>query len=116
VTDRGGPRPRSLPDEDWLARGRSRSEHAAEQDRAAGGSQRRAIRLKDGRVARGSVWFKRTDGFAYAYLRYTEGGRSRVRYIGPVTASNREEALREAWAEVHGRGLADFDRYDRAAT
>ena len=82
---------------------RSRSLAAAEQDQAAGGRERRMIRTGRHR-ATGSVWLKRVNGYAYAYLRWSAGGQHRGRYIGRITATSRAEALAEAWAQVHADG------------
>ena len=98
---------RQLADEQWRAVGTSRREHAAEQDRAAGGPERRLVRTENGRVAQGSVWFKRVNCSVYAYLRYSVGATTRARYIGPVASNTREKALEEAWSAVHDRALEE---------
>ena len=87
-------------------RGRSISEARAEQDRAAGGRDRRLVRLTDGRISTGSIELKFLGGRrVYAYLRYTSDGRTVARYVGEAPGATREERLSAAWAAAHAQGL-----------
>lgn len=92
----------------WKGRpGRSRRALAAEQDRAAGGRDRRLVDLSGGRVARASVVLKvfpRTRRVR-AYLRWSDGGRSPTRYLGEVSALTRGENLAEGWRLAWAREL-----------
>jgi DNA mismatch endonuclease (patch repair protein) len=94
-------------DATWRApRGRRIAEARAEQDRAAGGADRRAIRFADGSRSTGSVELKLLGGRRiYAYLRYTREGRTVVAYVGEARGETREERLRAAWTKVHADGL-----------
>jgi DNA mismatch endonuclease, patch repair protein len=88
----------------------SRAARAAEQDRAAGGRDRRRVQLGDDETAIGSIELKRPwkpSEATYAYLRYSQGGRTVTRYVGKATATTREEALRLGWALAHAKGLLD---------
>lgn len=42
-----------------------------------------------------------------AYLRWSEGGKTRERYVGEVTGSDRLGNLSQAWRIVSERGLVD---------
>ena len=92
----------------WRGRqGRSRRALAAEQDRAAGGPDRRWVNLDNGRQARASVALKllpRTRRIR-AYLRWSDNGRSPTRYLGEVGFASRAENLREGWRLAHDKGL-----------
>ncbi|WP_301126659.1 very short patch repair endonuclease [Streptomyces cacaoi] len=73
---------------------------AAEQDRAAGGQHRRAVDVGQGRFARASIalrLYQRTRRIR-AYLRWSDDGRTRERYVGEVDGSTRAANLRQAWA------------------
>lgn len=104
----GGWRDRLPPDRAWKARaGRAKAAVAREQDRAAGGYDRRWIGLEDGRFARASVELKvlpKTRRIR-AYLRWYEGGRSPVRYLGEVDRSCRFDNLVEGWRIAWEKGL-----------
>ena len=84
----------------WKARpGLSRAARTAEQDQAAGGRDRRLVDLGDGRTARASVELKvlpKTRRIR-AYLRWSDHGRTRERYLGEVTEDTREQNLALAW-------------------
>lgn len=99
----------ACPDERaWRGRqGRSRRALAAEQDRAAGGPDRRWVDLDGGRQAHASVALKllpRTRRIR-AYLRWSDRGRSPERYLGEVGHPTRAENLEEGWRLAHARGL-----------
>lgn len=92
----------------WKGRkGRSRRAASAEQDRAAGGPDRRWVDLGDGRRARASVELKllpRTRRIR-AYLRWSDRGRSPARYLGEVEHATRAENLAEGWRLAWDQGL-----------
>jgi len=99
----------ACPDERaWRGRrGRGRRALAAEQDRAAGGVDRRWVDLGDGRQARASVALKllpRTRRIR-AYLRWSDRGRSPTRYLGEVGYTTRARNLAEGWRLAHEKGL-----------
>jgi hypothetical protein len=85
----------------------TRSERAAEQDRAAGGPTARQVKLADGRTATGSIRLQRLPKSrrVYAYLRYSVDGRTITKYAGDATAKTRESALRRAWSQAQSGGL-----------
>lgn len=88
------------PDRAWRGRaGLSRAERSAEQDRAAGGNDRRLIDLGDGRTAQASVELKvlpRTRRIR-AYLRWSDRGKSPAKYLCEVTETTRAANLAAAW-------------------
>lgn len=95
--------PRAVPDEAWRpAPGLTTRQRAAEQDRAAGCHANREVRVSDGRLGVASVELKRLPKGrrVYAYLRWADSGRTVNHYIGDVTATSRQEALRRAWSLV----------------
>lgn len=93
----------------WKGRpGRTRAQASAEQDRAAGGPDRRWVDLGDGRRARASVelkvWAKTRR--IRAYLRWSDKGSTRKPiYLGEVEHETRRENLAEAWRRAIERGL-----------
>lgn len=85
----------------------SRAARSAEQDRAAGGRHRRVVVLDGSEEPTGSIAFRvysRTRRIR-AYLRWSQRGRTRERYIGEVTASTRAANLKQAWAIARTAGL-----------
>lgn len=96
------------PDEAWRARpGMSREARAREQDQAAQGRNRRSVRLDDGRYARGSIALRllpRTRRLR-AYLRWSEGGRTREKYVCEAECDTRAANLAEAWEVARAREL-----------
>lgn len=78
--------------------GLTRAERTAEQDKAAGGRQNRMVTV-GARAALGSVALRRKrDGRrVYAYLRWSDHGRTAERYLGEVDQATRAENLAEAW-------------------
>jgi DNA mismatch endonuclease (patch repair protein) len=87
--------------------GLSNTERAREQDEAAGGRERRLVRLSEDRVALASVALRllpRTRRI-YAYLRWSDGGKTNERYICEVTHSSRRENLAAAWDQVRALRL-----------
>jgi DNA mismatch endonuclease, patch repair protein len=78
-----------------------------EQDEAAGGRPARTVLLADGRTARASVFlrlYRRTRRIR-AYLRWSDRGSTKERYIGEVDHDDRTLNLRAAWTMA--RGLID---------
>lgn len=97
------------PNRAWKPRvGTTAKSRAAEQDRAAGGRSHRTVETSDGGCARASValrLYRRTRRIR-AYLRWSEGGRTRERYIGEVDGVTRAQNLNLAWGLAHSAGLA----------
>ncbi|WBB96402.1 very short patch repair endonuclease [Solwaraspora sp. WMMA2059] len=92
----------------WKGRkGRSRQSVVAEQDRAAGGHDRRWVDLGDGRWARASVELKLLPKSRRirAYLRWSDRGKSPARYLGEVSHATRAENLAEGWRLAWSREL-----------
>ncbi|WP_326551283.1 very short patch repair endonuclease [Micromonospora sp. NBC_01813] len=92
----------------WKGRkGRSRQSVVAEQDRAAGGHDRRWVDLGDGRRARASVELKLLPKSRRirAYLRWSDRGKSPARYLGEVSHATRAENLAEGWRLAWSREL-----------
>ncbi|WP_101836255.1 very short patch repair endonuclease [Frankia canadensis] len=98
----------SPPARAWKGRsGLDRAARTAEQDRAAGGHDRRLVDLGDGRTARASVElkvFSKTRRIR-AYLRWSDRGRTRVRYLGEVSENTRTRNLASAWCTAIDREL-----------
>jgi DNA mismatch endonuclease (patch repair protein) len=86
-------------DDAWKApTGRSRAECAREQDTAAGGRDNRMIRLGDRTVtASVALRVQPNSRRIYAYLRWSDAGRTYERYLGDVDAHDRATNLRRAW-------------------
>ncbi|UVS76835.1 very short patch repair endonuclease [Actinokineospora sp. UTMC 2448] len=90
----------------WRPRpGRTRALVEAEQDKAAGGAHRRAVRVETGETARGHVLLKASGGVVRAYLRWRSNGRSVVRALGPVDGETRMANLAEGWERARAAGL-----------
>ena len=85
----------------------SRSEAAEEQDRAAGGRDRRMIKLADGRTPTAYVALFSGAGSrrVYAKMRYWLEGRTIENYVGEAPGATREERLRTAWRLAERKGL-----------
>ena len=83
------------------------AERREQQDVAAGGRTRRTVELPKGRRATGSVELKQINGGyrVYAYLRYMDGPRTVVKYIGGVPEGARAQALKVAWRLAREKGL-----------
>jgi len=96
------------PERAWKGReGRSRKALSAEQDRAAGGADRRWLDLEGGRQARASVvlkLFPRTRRIR-AYLRWSDRGRSPAKYLGEVGYDTRALNLAQGWRIANEKGL-----------
>jgi DNA mismatch endonuclease (patch repair protein) len=99
------------PETAWKPKhGLSLTDRSLEQDRAANGHDARLIPLADGRVAIGSIalrLYPKTRR-VYAYLRWSDRGQTRERYIGEVKADSRAKNLAEAWRLVAERRLTDL--------
>lgn len=96
------------PDRAWRpTAGASRAERAAEQDTAAGGTANRQIPLEDGSTATASISLRLLPKSRriYAYLRWSDSGRTRERYVCEATAQTRSENLALAWQAARGQGL-----------
>jgi len=113
VTDQAPTEPRRWKDKPPPARawkgkpGLDRATRTAEQDRAAGGRDRRLIDLGDGRTARASVELKvlpKTRRIR-AYLRWSDGGKSPEVYLGEVCETTRAHNLTVAWNLAFEQGL-----------
>jgi hypothetical protein len=91
----------------WMVPRGTASDHAAEQDKAAGGRHRRLVQLSSGRQARASIALKHLPKTrkVYAYLRYSVDGKTVTKYVGDVTAETRKKALRRAWQVAHDKEL-----------
>ncbi|MFJ8620977.1 very short patch repair endonuclease [Streptomyces clavifer] len=98
----------SLPPERAYKRRASSAAPTAEQDRAAGGRERRSVDLGDGRYARASVALKlyRRTRRIRAYLRWSQDGSTKERYVCEVDHATRGQNLAEAWRQAHELGLA----------
>ena len=80
-----------------------------EQDRAAGGAERRQLAVLDGAVVQASVavrTFKKSRQL-YGYLQFKHCGKTVTRYIGKVTAETRAEALGIGWGALRTRRIAE---------
>lgn len=76
------------------------ADRSREQDRAAGGRERRSVPLSEGRYARGSIALRllpRTRRLR-AYLRWSDQGRTREKYVCEAVHDTRAANLRRAWA------------------
>lgn len=88
------------PDRAWKGKpGLSRSARTAEQDRAAGGRDRRYIDLGEGRQALASVELKLLPNTRRirAYLRWSDRGKTGTAYLGEVAEMTRARNLATAW-------------------
>ncbi|QVJ01861.1 very short patch repair endonuclease [Nocardiopsis eucommiae] len=85
----------------------TRAARSAEQDRAVGGRGRRVVVVSDGTEATGSVALRVYDRTRRirAYLRWSENGRTRERYLGEVDADTRAANLARAWHLARAAGL-----------
>jgi DNA mismatch endonuclease, patch repair protein len=95
-----------LDDLAWRATpGLSRSARTAEQDQAAGGRELRRV-AGTSRPVLASVYFRRTAGRRiYAYLRWSDGGRTAEQYVCEAVHEQRSDNLVEAWKVIHEQGL-----------
>lgn len=87
-------------DEAWRPKaGLSRAARASEQDEAAGGRDRRRMELSGGGHAIASVYLRLPpkNRRVYAYIRWSDAGRTVERYICQVHGDTRAENLASAW-------------------
>ena len=81
-----------------------------QQDEAAGGADRRLMRLSDGRIVKVSIAVRNPPRFPkqrYAYLRFKSGHKTVTKYVGRVTADTREKSLALGWRMVKARKIAE---------
>lgn len=81
-----------------------------EQDDAAGGPERRELRLADETIVMASVAarrYARTPNQCYGYLQFKAHGKTVTKYIGRVTAESRAESLRLGWELLRSRKLVE---------
>jgi DNA mismatch endonuclease (patch repair protein) len=102
----------SLDDNAWRPLpGLTREARAAEQDRAAGGHDKRRV-AGDPQAALASIYFRRAAGRrVYAYLRWAESGHTSERFVCEVDHPTRVENLVHAWNVARDRQLV-VDRRD----
>ncbi|MCK0116969.1 very short patch repair endonuclease [Isoptericola sp. S6320L] len=88
-------------------KGRSAKAGSVEQDRAAGGHERRLVDAGDGRVAHASVELKLLpkQRRIRAYLRWSRAGKTHTTYLGEVDRPTRAENLRAAWDTARAKEL-----------
>lgn len=97
---------RPLPERAWKApRGRSRTAASAEQDRVAGGRHRRVVPIAGGEALGTVELRRRASGSVHAYLRWTDGGQVRARYLCAVDQPSRIKNLAAGWEHARIAGL-----------
>ncbi|GAA2236726.1 hypothetical protein GCM10010232_24310 [Streptomyces amakusaensis] len=86
--------------------GLSRDKRSAEQDKAAGGRYRRAVPLGNGSHARGSIQLRRyrSTRRIRAYLRWSDNGETKEKYVCEVSEATRKANLALAWTEAREAG------------
>lgn len=96
-----------LPPERAYKRRASAVPPAVEQDRAAGGRDRRDVALGEGRFARASISLRlyRSTRRVRAYLRWSQDGKTHEKYVCEVEDDNRDKNLAKAWRCAQERGL-----------
>ncbi|MFI6170079.1 very short patch repair endonuclease [Nocardia sp. NPDC051052] len=80
---------------------------AVEQDRAAGGRNKRNVDLGGGRLARASITlrlYRRTRRIR-AYLRWSRDGKTEEKYVCEVGNDSRRGNLAEAWQRAREKGF-----------
>lgn len=80
-----------------------------EQNDAAGGLERRKLRLKDGKIAIASVSLRHFNPYKqlWAYLQFKADGKTVTKYIGKASSETRYEALICGWNLVRERNLVE---------
>ncbi len=81
-----------------------------EQNEAAGGSERRKLRLPEGTIVTASVAVRRYPKIpnqCYGYLQFKTQRKTVTKYIGRVTARSRAESLRLGWELLRSRRLVE---------
>lgn len=80
-----------------------------EQDHAAGGRECRVVQLPSGRTATGSVQLSwsgtKSRRKCDAVFRFRTWGGTQNVALGRMKGTSRTECLKEAWEQVHSRGL-----------
>ncbi|MER7109375.1 very short patch repair endonuclease [Streptomyces sp. NPDC000229] len=106
-TGAGGHWKDRLPQERAYKRRAGAAAPALEQDRAAGGRNRRNVALGDGRLARASITLRlyRSTRRIRAYLRWSQDGKTEERYVCEVEFDSRKKNLAEAWRQARAKGL-----------
>ena len=101
-------KPTELPESAWrCSQGASAAQRTAEQDLAAGGREYRAIETSDGTALASVALRRKRDGRrVYAYLRWSERGRTKESYLGEVDQTTRAANLSQAWLRVRAPGIA----------
>ena len=82
-----------------------------EQDIAAGGLERRQLRLDNGAIVTASVAvrkFAKSGDESWAYLQFKTEGKTHTKYIGKVSAETRSESLNNGWETVRRRSLVEL--------
>lgn len=95
------------PDPGWKpAPGRDHAAIDAEQDKAAGGRQRRMVLLDDGTLSVGTIVLKALrNGRVHAYLRWRTERGPISRSVGQVDKTNRSANLIDGWNQARAFGL-----------
>lgn len=107
VTEGRGSWKARLPPERAYKRRSSFAQPTIEQDRAAGGRNRRSVDLGQGSFARASIslrLYRRTRRIR-AYLRWSQNGKTQERYICEVEHDSRGRNLAEAWKQAWDMGF-----------
>lgn len=106
-TSLGGHWKDRLPPERAYKRRAGAAAPPVEQDRAAGGRNRRYVDLGDGRLARASITLRlyRSTRRIRAYLRWSQDGGTEERYVCEVESDSRKQNLVEAWRQARAKGL-----------
>ncbi|MFJ3747578.1 very short patch repair endonuclease [Streptomyces albidoflavus] len=96
-----------LPPERAYKRRAGAAAPTVEQDRAAGGRNRRNVDLGDGRLARASITLRlyRSTRRIRAYLRWSQEGKTEERYVCEVESDSRKQNLVEAWRQARAKGF-----------
>jgi DNA mismatch endonuclease, patch repair protein len=101
----------ALPEPDAYRPRRSANyvDRAREQDEAAGGRNQRLIQLPGDRTALASVALRLLPRSRriYAYLRWSDNGKTCERYICEVINAARDKNLRAAWCVAREKRLTD---------
>jgi DNA mismatch endonuclease (patch repair protein) len=98
------------PDQAWRPQvGLSRAARAAEQDEAAGGRDRRKVALLRGGHAVASMYLRLPPKSrrVYAYVRWSDHGKTVERYVCQVDGTSRAANLAAAWRVFAERGIAE---------
>src|SRR4051794_32838020 len=90
---------------------RSLEDAKRDQDVAAGGREKRLLKIANGKIVRASIDLKRLGGHDalgtvyWAYLRYSSRGLTCSEYVGRVEEATRMDRLRRAWELARKKGL-----------